>query len=350
MTTKEKVLNILSENSGKPVSGEKIAETCGISRAAIWKAINGLRQEGINIEGTTNGGYLLQGPADILSLETLNTIINTNHQEIKNCHIECFKEIDSTNSYAKRLLSNCGNLREPDGKLTKWGQTYHKSIFVAESQTAGRGRLGRTFVSPAKTGIYISLIYAPEGGINNPAQVTAFSAVAVCRAIKKLFPVEPKIKWINDIFVNGKKICGILTEGSTNFETGLIESAIIGIGINIYDNPQVFTEEVAIVAGGITNNQSQNSITRAELSAQVAAEVFSVLEENTETIMAEYKQLSFLLGKTVSVHPIIGDTLSVYEAKVIDIDNNAGLIVSLADGTNKTLNSGEVSLHSESQN
>lgn len=347
MKTREKVLEILTQNAENPVSGEKLAEACGISRAAIWKAVKTLRDQGCNIEGTTNGGYVLHGTADIFSKDEVCRELCEFSQDFSSLHVETFSVIDSTNTHAKRILSECGNLRLPDGKLTEAGQKYHKSVYIAESQTAGRGRLGRTFISPSKTGIYLTLIYAPEGGITNPARLTALTGVAICRVIKRLYDVEPSIKWINDIFVNHKKICGILTEGSTNFETGTIESAIIGIGINISDNPEVFPPDVATIAGSIKGaDNSAKTVTRSKLAAQVAGEVLKILEEDTASVMKEYKALSFMIGQKVEVHPIIGDETSVYSATAIDIDDNAGLIVQVEDGSTKTLSSGEVSLHS----
>lgn len=350
MTTKEKVLEILTASKGKSISGEELALSCNVSRAAIWKAVNALREKGCLIEGTTNGGYILSGEPDLFSTEAFFDTFSKAFPDFQNSHIECFNEIDSTNTYAKRLLSDCGALRTPEGTLTEAGKKYHNSIYVAECQTAGRGRLGRTFYSPAKTGIYLSIIYAPKNGITDPALITAFSAVAICRVLNRLYNIQPGIKWINDIFINNKKVCGILTEGFMNFETARIESAIIGIGINIKDNPDVFPEAVKKVAGAIIskNDSSSTNVTRTELAANIAGEVLKVLEENPEQLIKEYKASSFLLGTTVTVHPIIDDKNSVYTAKAVDIDEKAGLIVELIDGTKKTLSSGEVSLHSES--
>ena len=365
MTTKEKVLNLLTNAAGsqnqnqneKAISGEKLAAECGVSRAAIWKAVNALRAQGFSIEGTTNGGYILNDD-DIFTVDSLR---QTLEKDFSKCHIEVFKEIDSTNTYAKRVLTECGNLRLADGTLTSAGKIYHKAVIAAETQTAGRGRLGRTFVSPAKTGIYLTIIYAPQGGITNPAKITAFSAVAVVRAIKEVYKIDTQIKWINDIYAGGKKICGILTEGFTNFETGTIESAIIGIGINIRNNPDLFPEEVAKVAGAIedticgndssnsaaeTGSESSKNPTRAELAAHVAENVLKILDEPSDAVIAEYKAASFLIGQTLTVHPVIGNDHESYSAKAVDIDQNAGLVVELADGTKKTLSSGEVSLSS----
>ena len=345
MTTKDKVLEILSQNHNQSVSGEKIASFCGVSRAAIWKAIKTLREEGCKIEGTTNGGYILQGPADVFSKDMLIKYLAEDYPDFAKGNIECFKNIDSTNTYAKKILSECGALRLANGGLSPAGKKYNNSIIVAESQTAGRGRLGRTFVSPSKTGIYLSVIYAPEGGITEPAKLTAFSAVAVKRVIKKLYKIDAKIKWINDIYINGKKVCGILTEGFTNFETGSIESAVIGIGINISDNQDIFNANKS--AGSITGKKPDENITRCQLAALVAGETLKIFDEDTASVMMEYRNSSFLIGDKVQVHPIIGDDKAAYFAQVIDIDDKAGLVVQLEDGSRKTLNSGEVSLHSD---
>lgn len=382
MTTKDKVLEKLAAAGGKPVSGEALASECDVSRAAIWKAVSALRDKGFSIEGTPNGGYVLSD-ADICTPELFHNTFAREFPEYANCHTEWLKEIDSTNTYAKRLLSECGSLRTADGSLTPAGQKYHRSVIVAESQTAGRGRLGRTFISPDKTGIYLSVIYAPEGGITQPARITAFAAVAVCRAIKRLYGVEPSIKWINDIFVeNGgvrKKAVGILAEGVTNFETRQIESAIIGIGINIKQSKELVTGEMQNIAGFIAGADNNNSgadavganigntagsasagtteagvradtdkpgVNRCRFAAEVAGQVIRIYDEPTEKVMAEYKRLVFLIGQTLEVHPIIGDDKSVYSATAVDIDENAGLVVRLPDGTLRTLSSGEVTLKS----
>ena len=365
MTTKEKVLKLLVEAQGQAVSGEVLAAECGVSRAAVWKAINSLRESGSSIEGTTNGGYVL-ADNDIFTPELFSETFSTRFPELSDCRIECFKEIDSTNTYAKRLLAECGNLRDSGGQLTEAGKKYHKAVIVAEKQTAGRGRLGRTFVSPEKTGIYISVIYAPEGGITNPARLTASAAVAICRAIKNVLSklpegstIEPQIKWINDIFLGGKKVCGVLAEGVANFESGMIEAAVVGMGINIKKNKTAFEGELADVVGTLEDALSQTSpdapvpsISRVQLAAEIAGQVLKIFEEDSSSpaahkaIIKEYKEASFLLGQELTVFPLIGDQKSSYKARAIDIDENAGLIVTLKDGSRKILQSGEVSLKS----
>lgn len=369
MTTKEKVLQLLVQAKGQAVSGEVIAAECGVSRAAIWKAINSLREVGYSIEGTTNGGYVLADD-DIFTPDLFSETFSNRFPELSDCHIECFKEIDSTNTYAKRILAECGNLRDSSGQLTASGKKYHKAVIVAESQTAGRGRLGRTFVSPEKTGIYISVIYAPKGGITNPARLTACAAVAICRAIKNVVcklpestGIEPQIKWINDIFVGGKKVCGILAEGVANFESGMIEAAVVGMGINIKKNKAAFEGELANIVGTLEDavelsspNTATSPLSRNQVAAEIAGQVLKIFEEDASSeaahkaIIKEYKEASFLIGRELTVYPLIGDEKSSYKATATDIDDNAGLVVKLADGTTRTLSSGEVTLKSESFN
>ena len=333
---------MLADAKGVAVSGEALAAKCGVSRAAVWKAVNALREAGNSIEGTTNGGYVL-GDDDIFTPEIFKETFSSRFPDFSDCHIECFKEIDSTNTYAKRLLAEGNN-------------KYHRAIFIAEKQTAGRGRIGRTFVSPEKSGIYFSVIYSPAGGIKEPARLTACSAVAVRRAIKKLYDFDVQIKWINDIFADGKKICGIGTEGITNFETGLIESAIIGIGVNVKKDKKAFSGELGKIAGSLEEAMEKSGkaarLNRCQIAVEIIGQVLKILEEDSKSssahskIIKEYKEASFLIGRELTVYPLIGDEKSAYKATATDIDENAGLVVTLKDGSVKTLSSGEVTLKS----
>ncbi|MBR5645839.1 MAG: biotin--[Treponema sp.] len=348
MTTKGKILNLL-EKQKDVISGQKLASFCNVSRAAVWKAVNSLRNEGINIEGTTNGGYVLRS-RDTFNKKILEELVKTEYPELKDCTIEFFDEIDSTNSYAKRLLSEEGSIRNQSGELTEKGKKLNNMLIIASSQSNGRGRLGRSFISKSGNGIYFSLIYCPENGIQDAAKITAFSAVAVYRSIKELFNLDVKIKWINDIYADNKKICGILTEGFTNFETGTIESSVIGIGINIYDK---IDSEIKSVAGSIQAalDSKNETITidnvRSRLTLRIVSNLLKIFDEEYSKVIDEYRKASFLIGKKITVIPVIGQNKS-YEAKVIDIDDNASLIVELEDRTRKTLVSGEISLHSNS--
>lgn len=264
-----------------------------------------------------------------MELNELNEYFN----QLSQSKVHFFKTIDSTNTYAKKLLEQADNIC-----------SLNKNVIIAESQTAGRGRLGRKFYSPAQTGIYLSIIYVPDEKIINPAKITAFSAVALKRVIERLYKVNPKIKWINDLYLNGKKIAGILTEGFVNYTSGTIDAAIIGIGVNIQNNAEI-PQDLAAIVGSICSND--NSITNARFIFEIVNEFFKIMSENSDDVISEYKESSFILGTKITVHPVIESTDGIYEATAIDIDNEARLIVKLADGSTKTLNSGEVSLHAE---
>lgn len=277
-----------------------------------------------------------------------------------------YKTIDSTNTEALRRLSSAKDIRSLD-----------QTVIAAYEQTAGRGRLKRAFYSPAKTGIYFTAIHAPKEPIQAPAKLTAAAAVAVCRSLEELFKVDAKIKWVNDIYVAEKKVCGILAEGHISPD-GHIDAAAIGIGINIY--PSDFPAEIASRAGavlggadsfgspenfGSSDNRAQSQEAaassdckakkqardiRLELARDVSQKLFGLLEDgaqkpgNWEATAAEYAARSFIVGKTVTVIPVIGDERSSYAATVLGIDKEARLLVRLNDGSERALSSGEISI------
>lgn len=340
MSTKEKILSILNSDSLKNdfISGEELASCCQVSRAAVHKAISALREQGFLIEAVTNKGYKLESVPDRIDSDFIE-------KEILKCGEKCevlaFDEIDSTNLEAKRQTAD---------------KELNRVLFVAGRQTAGRGRMGRTFVSPANSGIYFSLVYKPVAGIKNPAFLTAAAAVAVSRAIKSLYGEDCKIKWVNDVFLNGKKICGILTEGVTNFETGTIDVAIVGIGINVRNCG--FDEELSKVAGSVEEIIAREGKTVPKVSRnQIVSEVISNLlkiydfyfaddKQEIKKTMDEYRKRSLLTGLKVCVNPIAGLEGKIYKAKVLDVTDEAELLVLTEDGIQKKLFSGEVSLKS----
>lgn len=247
-----------------------------------------------------------------------------------------FASIDSTNAEALRRLAAAQNVRELD-----------KTIIAADGQTAGRGRLKRAFYSPAQKGIYFTAICAPAAPIDDPARLTACAAVAVCRSLKEFFNVEAKIKWVNDIYVNDKKVCGILAEGHLGPD-GHVDAAAIGIGINIY--PSDFPAEIASRAGSVldkdfSQGQEMDDV-RLNLARDVCQKLFDILDDGarTQEAMQEYAGLSFIVGKEITVTPIIGDDRSAYPATVLGIDKKARLLVRLDDGSERALSSGEISI------
>ncbi len=339
MTTKENIISILNSTSDF-VSGEELAQTCSVSRAAVHKAITSLRSQGYKIQAVTNKGYKLNCEPDKIDGTQIEKIIKDNGE---NCLVCAFEEIDSTNLEAKRKTA--------DNEL-------NRVLFVAGRQTAGRGRMGRSFASPANSGIYFSLVYRPRGGVKNPAFLTAAAAIAVKNAVKTLYGEDCQIKWVNDVFLNGKKICGILTEGVTNFETGAIDTAIVGIGINVRNCN--FNGELANVAGSIeeimaVQGRQIPKVSRNEIAATVIADLLKIYDAYStddknaiKNAMDEYRKSSMLTGLVVTVNPVAGLEGNVYKAKVLDITDEAELVVQTEEGTVKKLFSGEVSLKSSS--
>lgn len=340
MTTKEKLLSILNDASKDRffVSGEELARECNISRAAVHKAVNSMRKQGYLIEAVTNKGYRINHEPDAIDGEVVQKLIEDAGEE---CRVVAFNEIDSTNLEAKR--------RSADRNIDR-------VLFIAGRQTAGKGRMGRPFISPTNSGVYFSLVYRPEGGIKNPAFYTAAAAVAVSRAVKELYCEECKIKWVNDVFLNGKKICGILTEGISNFETGTIDAAIVGIGINVRNSG--FSGELAEVAGSIeeimaAEGKNIPDVSRNQIAASVISSLLKIYSSyskdkklEAKVAMDEYRQRSLLTGLTVTVNPVAGTEGKTYQAKVLGVTDEAELIVETKDGNIKNLFSGEVSLKS----
>ncbi|MCK9169666.1 MAG: biotin--[acetyl-CoA-carboxylase] ligase [Treponema sp.] len=334
MKTREVVFRELSNPHTEDgfISGEELAERCGISRQAVWKIVKILRARGARIEAVTNRGYHLAGTGSLLSEEIVTALIPPE----LDVHIKVYESIDSTSTEAKRLCTETADVNRLNG-----------TVIIAEQQTAGRGRLGRSFFSPRDSGLYMSIIYAPEKSITSPAVLTASAAVGVCRALEIVYGIDAQIKWVNDVFFRGKKICGILAEGITNFETGGIECAVVGIGINIL--PGSFPPELAGVAGAVLDNTDADT-KRNALAANVVKSVLTIYTgtEGFVPVMKEYRDRSLLTGMPVIVNPVIDQTQKNYTAVVVGVTDDAKLIVKTADGQTRTLESGEVSLHSNS--
>ncbi|MBB5224893.1 biotin--[acetyl-CoA-carboxylase] ligase [Treponema ruminis] len=356
MSTKNSVLQALNSlGVGEFLSGEELASSCSVSRTAIWKAIKSLEDDGYKIEAVTNRGYRILSAPDKLDSSKISSLIKEScGAEVKTL---AFDEIDSTNSEAKRRAVEVGSFRDAAGKLTEKGKAAHLSLFAAERQTGGKGRLGRTFVSPRDCGVYFSLLYSPRGGVKNPALYTAAAAVSVARAVKKLYGEDSSIKWVNDLFLAGKKICGILVEGIANFETGSIDAAVVGIGINIRKNPEL-SGEITKIAGSIEEAKSLKGekmplLSKNALIAEVVSnliEFYGAFENEDESkiseMIFEYRNASLLNGKSVTVNPVAGTSGQSYRAIVKDIDEEMRLVVETEAGQIQKLSSGEVSLHS----
>ena len=323
MSTRTELLKLLMENTGIYLSGQKIGDTLQVSRNAVWKAMQQLRSEGYHIESKPSIGYRLKTKSNILTEASVSGSLRFP------CDLKVFDTVDSTNNIAKEL---------PAGDLPM--------MIIANKQEAGRGRLGRSFASPAGTGLYMTVALRPHFDLSKSLYVTMAAAVAVCRAIEKTAGVKARIKWVNDLFIGGKKVCGILTEAQTNFETGKIDSLIIGIGVNCF--PGSFPEELKEIAGAVS--PQKNSFSRGELAAEIFNELMEVLDDlDSRSFLREYRTKCFILGKNILVHPAVNSR--PVRARAIDIDENGGLVVEYMEGRRMrqidTLTTGEVSIRVE---
>ena len=234
-----------------------------------------------------------------------------------------YQTIDSTNTQAKLYAE-----RE-EGK---------NAVFIASEQTAGRGRLGRSFISEAGKGLYLSILLGGGFKPDFAVSLTTYMAVIASRAIEQLSGIETKIKWVNDIYAGGKKLSGILTEGKSANDGKTLSYAVVGIGINLLK--QEFTEEVRSVATTL-EDECGEVIDINSLTALIVEEFFENLDyAGSLKIAEEYKRRSFLIGEDVNVIKPSGE----YQARVVDITDKCELVLALPDGTTEILSTGEVSV------
>ncbi|MBD5138826.1 MAG: biotin--[acetyl-CoA-carboxylase] ligase [Ruminococcus sp.] len=318
MPLKDKVLTVLEENKGKSVSGSEIARSVGMTRSAVWKAVKTLREEGYSICAVTNRGYCLSEESDFLSEQSIVPNLRTQALGRK---IDVFKTIDSTNNFAK--------------SLAQLGAV-HGTTVVSEVQTQGKGRMGRDFYSPMGMGVYMSVILRPKLSVEHSLLITSCAAVAVAEAVEKVAGIDCKIKWVNDIYASGKKLCGILTEASVDVEQGGLEYAIVGMGINVQN--VTFPKNLADIATSV-RMETDKPVSRSVL----AAEILNCLEERLETIkdksfLDEYRRRSNVIGNRIEVtHNDISE-----EMDCIGIDEIGRLLVRLDSGEEKALTSGTI--------
>ena len=320
MSAKQRILERLEQCRGQSVSGAALAEELGVSRTAVWKAVRSLQKDGYLIDAVRNKGYLLRQENDKLSLEGIKPYLDDPDMIGR---IAIYDTLASTNLTAKKLALDGA----PSG-----------TAVLANTQTQGRGRLGRSFYSPPDAGLYFSQILRPSIPAEDSVLITTAASVAVCRAIESVTGLYPLIKWVNDIYLDGKKICGILTEAVTNIESGEIASVVIGIGINV--SAAAFPPELSAVAGALYQTRPA-AVSRNRL----AAGLFNQLQHLPEMVQSrsylpEYRQRSLVLGKRIR---ILGQAEQL--ADVLDIDSDGGLVVRLlADGRRAVLKSGEISI------
>ena len=319
--TKIEILELLEKNRGGFVSGELMAESLGVTRAAVWKNIKDLKSDGHKIHAEPHNGYSLTGSDDVLSKEGIKKYLA---EDTKISDVIYLDSVDSTNNYAKKH------------------QLPHGTLIAANEQTAGRGRYGHSFESPAGTGLYMSLVLRPEIEISKFQMITIADAVAVCLAIEDLYGDSKgriKIKWVNDVFFNSKKITGILTEAVSNIESGEIESVVTGIGVNV--STKKFTQNAGEIAGSIFISDDEILFSRNELCARIADYVMNFAEDlSSPDLIKAYRERSLLKRGEKITYMKDGEKLS---ATVKSIDDSGGLVIKNKSGIEETLRSGEVS-------
>lgn len=322
MSVKTNVLKTLEENRGSFFSGEDLAVKLAVSRAAVWKAIKELEKEGYEIEAVQNRGYCLAINNDIISTEGIRTYLDDRNQKIA---ITVDKVTESTNKNAKMCAIAGGS---------------HGTLFVAEQQTAGRGRRGRSFLSMKGNGIYMSLLLKATVNAENVVLITTAASVAVHRAILKVTGKKTAIKWVNDLYYQKHKVCGILTEAVTDCESGMIDSIVLGIGINFKVERENIPLELSDIVGALYEQEDANA-TRNELIAEIVNQVMVICDNlNNRDFLMDYRENSMVLGKEVNV---IGSE-SNQSATAIAIEDNGGLRVRYKDGEEEVLCTGEISI------
>ena len=323
MSTKNRILELLEQQRGESISGEHLAGILNISRNAVWKAVNELQKDGYNIVAVTNKGYCLSDENDIISIPGIKPFLSERSQFYAN-KIQVHKSLESTNKTAKEMAV---------------AGAEHGTIIISDCQTTGRGRYSRNFFSPSGGGLYMSIVLRPEAmHFKNPTSVTAFAAVSVCEAIEIISTKVPRIKWVNDIFIDGKKVCGILTEAVTDFESGGLDWVVLGIGINVHTRTEDFPSDLQSLATSIYPDEKMPGV-RNRLSAEIINRIlgFETLPSETE-IFEKYKKRLMMLGKEITV---IQNQMK-YKATAIDVDSVGHLIVKNENGEIITLSSGEI--------
>jgi BirA family biotin operon repressor/biotin-[acetyl-CoA-carboxylase] ligase len=302
MSTKHKLLNHLRNHHYQWVSGEQISTQLGISRTAIWKQINRLKSDGHEIDSAPKKGYRLITEADLLVLETIQARLCTRVMGQPAIHM--LQQTDSTNLQAKILA----------GRGAAEG-----TVVVADTQSHGRGRRGRTWFSPPGRSIYTSLILRPPIAPFQAPQITLMTAVAVAKSLNRKIGLDAKIKWPNDILIRGKKIAGILTEIS--MEMDVVDFVVVGLGINVNSRREEMPSEIQDIVTSI-HIESGSNLSRSTLLCNLL-EDFEVCYEQLKKegfgpIMDQWRMMTDIIGQKVYVDVL--DTRHTGTVQAVDDD------------------------------
>ncbi|MDY6065428.1 MAG: biotin--[acetyl-CoA-carboxylase] ligase [Finegoldia sp.] len=311
------VLKKLKEQGGDPISGQEIADELGLSRNAIWKAINSLNERGFSIESIPRKGYILRDITKRIDDDCLSLEVYKYFDEVK---LDVYKKSQSTNSLCKENMDKGSKA----------------SLVVSLMQENGRGRVGRTFYSP-RGGLYFSFAYRPEGRVMDNGLLTIAAGLSVYKAFLENYGIELDIKWVNDLIYRDKKVGGILTEASLNLETGLVDYIICGIGLNIKNPDGGFPDDLKEIAGFIFEKMPDNFNPNV-LIGQIIRNYFVYLDD--PNLIEKYKKVCYNLGKEV----YFTRNNIEYHGLAKDINEKGELIVSLYGGKDINLSFGEVKI------
>lgn len=320
MSICSEILEILENNKGKFISGTEMAHSLNVSRNAVWKAVKALQKNGHDIKAITNKGYVLNENSSVVSAQSIAKYIRD-----KRIRVQFEDCVSSTNT----LLKEYAEKGENEGLL-----------LVAAEQTQGKGRLGRTFSSQRGTGIYFSLLLRPDLSPSDSLLITTCAAVAVSKAIMEIACKDSEIKWVNDIYMNDRKVCGILTQAAFDLEGNKLAYAVLGIGINIYFPENTLPCELEGIAGAVFDK----SDLPCDAVSRLVAETINIFMEEYGSLtdkkfLDHYRAHSYLDGKKISVIKSDG----VYNATAIGINEDLSLSVCYENGNEERLFTGEVS-------
>ena len=319
MNTKTQLLKLLEHKRGAYISGAALAKELSVSRNAVWKAVELLRAEGYGISAATNKGYMLTSIGDALSEAGIAAHLQTEGV----FRIDIRSSVESTNTTLRSLAAEGA----PEGY-----------VVVAETQSAGKGRMGKSFHSPAGHGAYFSLLLRP-GQTSDSALITSAAAVAAALAIEQVTGVKVGIKWVNDLYLGEKKVCGILTEATYDMESGTIGSAVLGIGINTTKPEGGYPDGLEGIAAPLTPEKRGKDGERCRLIAATLDTFWGYYQNLSErSFLDEYRSRSVLLGRDIYV--LANETER--PARALAIDDDCRLVVRYSDGETAALNSGEV--------
>lgn len=321
MTVKQKLLELFELNKGSFLSGAEIAHSLSCTRGAVWKAVKSLQEDGYEITAVSGKGYRLETRTDVLSENGVKKYLPPQCGVLS---VQVHKIISSTNTRLRELAADGA----PEG-----------TAVISGEQTNGRGRLGRSFFSPSDTGVYMSLLLRPQMTADSAVKITTAAAVSVAEAIERLSGKPAQIKWVNDIYMDGRKVCGILTEAAFSLENGGLEYAVLGIGVNAYVPENGFPEDIKDIAGAVFSERRDDM--RNKLAAEILSrfmKYYSELADNT--YIESYRKRLMWKGEKISV--ISGNTGT--PATLLDADNDCRLLVEYENGEKAAVSSGEISI------